>query len=56
MIDKENEVFTRVYERVVAQFPAVAMDASYQTVPSGFPHVSLRCVRLYEGNQGPHCT
>ena len=41
MIDKENEVFTRVYERGVAQLPAVAMDASYQTVPSGFPHVSL---------------
>ena len=41
MIDKENEVFTRVYERVVAEFPSVAMDTSYQAVPSGFPHVSL---------------
>ena len=41
MIDKENEVFTRVYEAVIAEFPTAAIDSSYQAVPSGFPHVSL---------------
>lgn len=41
MIDKENEVYTRVRERVMQDFPEVVMDSSYQPVPSGFPHVSL---------------
>lgn len=41
MIDKENEVYTRVREAVLAEFPTVAMDSSYQPIPSGFPHVSL---------------
>ena len=41
MIDKENEVYTRVRERVLQDFPEVVMDSSYQPVPSGFPHVSL---------------
>ena len=41
MIDKENEVFTRVAEAVAAEFPDANIDSSYQPVPSGFPHVSL---------------
>lgn len=41
MIDKENEVFTRVREQILASFPDAAVDSSYQPVPSGFPHVSL---------------
>ena len=41
MIDKENEIFTRVYERVIEQFPTIEMDTSYQAIPSKFPHVSL---------------
>ena len=41
MIDKENEVYTHVREAVLAEFPTVAMDSSYQPIPSGFPHVSL---------------
>ena len=41
MIDKENEVYTRVRERVLAEFPDAVMDSSYQPVPSGFPHITL---------------
>lgn len=41
MIDKENEVFTRVREQILASFPDASVDSSYQPVPSGFPHVSL---------------
>ena len=41
MIDKENEVFTRVREQIVASFPDATVDGSYQPVPSGFPHVSI---------------
>lgn len=41
MIDKENEVFTRVREQILAEFPDASVDSSYQPVPSGFPHVSL---------------
>lgn len=41
MIDKENEVYTRVREAVLAEYPDAEMDSSYQPIPSGFPHVSL---------------
>ena len=41
MIDKENEVFTRVREQILEDFPTAAVDSSYQAVPSGFPHVSF---------------
>ena len=41
MIDKENEVYTRVRERVLQEFPEATMDSSYQPVPSGFPHITL---------------
>lgn len=41
MIDKENEVYTRVRERVLEYFPAASVDGAYQPVPSGFPHVSI---------------
>lgn len=41
MIDKENEVFTRVRERILEAFPDASVDSSYQPVPSGFPHVSI---------------
>ena len=41
MIDKENEVYTRVREKVLEAFPEVDMDSSYQIAPSEFPHVSL---------------
>ena len=41
MIDKENEVITRVREAILAEFPSATVDSSYQPVPSGFPHVSI---------------
>lgn len=41
MINKENEVFTRVRNAVLAEFPIADVDGSYQQVPSTFPHVSL---------------
>lgn len=41
MIDKENEVFTRVKEKIVAEYPNADVDSSYQPTPSTFPHVSL---------------
>lgn len=41
MIDKENEVYTRVRERILAVFPKAEIDSSYQPTPSGFPHVSF---------------
>ncbi|MBO6273206.1 hypothetical protein J6O48_10580 [bacterium] len=41
MIDKENEVFTRVKEAILAVYPKAKVDSSYQPNPSGFPHVSL---------------
>lgn len=41
MINKENEVFTRVRNAVLAEFPNADVDGSYQQVPSTFPHVSL---------------
>jgi hypothetical protein len=41
VIDKENEIFTRVKEQIVAQYHDAVVDSSYQSVPSGFPHVSL---------------
>lgn len=41
MIDKENEIYTRVYNKVIAKYPDVNMDGSFQAVPSGFPHVTF---------------
>ena len=41
MIDKENEVYTRVNEIVMSKFPGAHMDSEYVSVPAGFPHVSL---------------
>lgn len=50
MIDKENEVYTRVRERVLEAFPDVHMDSSYQPTPSGFPHVTLYQSDAYTPN------
>ena len=50
MIDKENEVYTRVRERVLEAFPNVNMDSSYQPTPSGFPHVTLYQSDAYTPN------
>jgi len=41
MIDKENEVYTRVRERVLESYPNASVDGTYQPVPSGFPHISI---------------
>ena len=41
MIDKENEVYTRVNEIVMDKFPKANMDSEYVSFPAGFPHVSL---------------
>ena len=41
MIDKENEVYTRVNEQVMSRFPNVNMDSAYIPSPSDFPHVTL---------------
>lgn len=41
MLDKENEIYTRVYNKVIAEFPNADMDSSYQPYPSSFPHVTL---------------
>ena len=45
MIDKENEVITRVSDAVHALYPSAKIDGSYQPAPSKFPHVSI-----YQGN------
>jgi hypothetical protein len=50
MINKENEVFTRVREAIVAEFPNADVDSSYQPVPSKFPHVSLYMSDTYVPN------
>lgn len=51
MIDKENEVYTRVRERVLETFPDASVDGTYQPVPSGFPHVSIYQNDSYTPNE-----
>ena len=41
MIDVENEVFSRVANKVRVEFPNVTMTSEYVRSPSSFPHVSL---------------
>ena len=41
MINRENEVFTRIRNAILNKFPSAVVDSSYQAVPSGFPHVSF---------------
>lgn len=47
MIDKENEVYSRVNEIVMNAYPDASMDSSYQAVPSGFPHITLEQTNSY---------
>ena len=41
MIDIENEVYSRVVEKVKVSFPDANMAGEYVKSPSSFPHVSL---------------
>lgn len=41
MIDKENEVYSRVREAVLAEYPNAYVDSSYQPDPAEFPHVAF---------------
>ena len=41
MIDKENEIYTRVYNKVIEAFPEAEMSGSFQAVPSSFPAVTF---------------
>ena len=41
MIDKENEVYTRVRSAILAEFPNANVTSTYVNKPSAFPHVSI---------------
>lgn len=41
MIDIENEIFTRVHDELIAQFPTLTMDSKPAYNPSKFPFVIL---------------
>ncbi|MBR1749977.1 MAG: hypothetical protein IJ740_18955 [Ruminococcus sp.] len=41
MHDVENEVYTRVSNAILAEFPNVNMSGTYVKVPSAFPHVCI---------------
>jgi hypothetical protein len=41
MIDVENEVFSRVANKVRKEFPNIMMTSEYVKSPSSFPHASL---------------
>lgn len=41
MIDCENEIFSSVHGKVIAQYPEIDMTGEYVEAPSSFPHVSL---------------
>ena len=41
MIDKENEVFTRLREAILAEYSDASVTATYVNKPSSFPHVSI---------------
>ena len=47
MIDKENEVYTAVYNAVKAEYPNAYVDSSYQPDPAGFPHVAFFMMDVY---------
>lgn len=40
-MDCENEVFDRLYESIVAEFPDADISSDVVRVPSSFPHVSI---------------
>lgn len=41
MIDKRNELLTRVRAAVTAEYPDASVEAEYVNEPSSFPHVSI---------------
>lgn len=47
MIFKRNEVFTRVKEAVLADFPSVDVSAEYIVSPKTLPHVSIEMSDCY---------
>ena len=41
MIDCENEVYTRIAEKLRTEFPGIDISGEEENVPSSFPHVSI---------------
>ena len=50
MIDKENEVFTRIRSAVLAEYPNASVDSSYQRDPATFPHVAFYMMDIFTPN------
>lgn len=46
MIDKRNEVFSRIREAVKAEFPNASIEAEYVNEPAAFPHVSVEAIDM----------
>lgn len=44
MIDCENEVFSRVHDAIIAEFPNADIASEYVRSPSTFPHISVEMV------------
>lgn len=41
MIDKRNELFTRIRAAVLERYPDANVEAEYVNEPSSFPHISI---------------
>lgn len=48
MIDKENEVFTRVRNAIVEKFPKANVSGVYINAPSAFPHIYIEMTNASE--------
>lgn len=46
MINKHNELFTRVRTAVIAAYPSASVEAEYVNEPSSFPHVSFEVLDM----------
>lgn len=46
MIDKRNELFTRLKTAVCAEYPGANVEAEYVNEPSSFPHVSMEVLDM----------
>lgn len=49
MINKHNELFTRVRTAVLAKYPNASIEAEYVNEPSSFPHVSVEVLDMDPG-------
>lgn len=46
MIDKRNELFTRVRTAILLEYPGASVEAEYVNEPSKFPHVSVEVLDM----------